>query len=422
MRETKEHLSINSHLHRRDFPIGTKGVPADGRLEPYGYHLLDESLLLPIAVLNERALNNNLNWMAQFATQSHVKLAPHGKTTMMPALFAQQMAHGAWGITVATVAQAQAAAMSGAERIMLANQLIGKANMAVIADLYRQGTEVIVWADNEQQLMATAAYFAEQNIVLKCLVEIGVDGGRCGCRSEEQVKRLAKLAHALPNIALQGIAFYEGVIGGESAEHDIREFVTKNALLLSQIADREWIDAPTPIITGAGSAWYDVVADALHPWSEQFEVILRPGCYLIHDKGIYQDAQNAVADRATTAQRVTCSVGQDLESALELWAYVQSCPETNMAIINVGKRDAAFDAGLPHIERVYRDGKLVNGIVCHSEKIMDQHLMVNCDKPLQVGDIVVMSTSHPCLTLDKWRYVAVCNDELLVTHWLETAF
>ncbi len=33
--------------------------------------------------------------------------------------------------------------------------------------------------------------------------------------------------------------------------------------------------------------------------------------------------------------------------ALEVWAYVQSRPEPELAIAAFGKRDASYDAGLP---------------------------------------------------------------------------
>ena len=55
---------------------------------------------------------------------------------------------------------------------------------------------------------------------------------------------------------------------------------------------------------------------------------------------------------------------------------------------------------------------------------MDQHafLSVSSDCDLQVGDVLVFSTSHPCLTFDKWRAVAISDDNDRVTHWVKTWF
>ena len=36
-----------------------------------------------------------------------------------------------------------------------------------------------------------------------------------------------------------------------------------------------------------------------------------------------------------------------LEAALEVWAYVQSRPESGRTMLTMGKRDVSFDAGMP---------------------------------------------------------------------------
>jgi len=60
-----------------------------------GWNLLREDLTLPAAVLYEDALQHNLEWMRHFMDAYGVRLAPHGKTTMAPRLFAMQLAPGA---------------------------------------------------------------------------------------------------------------------------------------------------------------------------------------------------------------------------------------------------------------------------------------------------------------------------------------
>ncbi len=45
--------------------------------------------------------------MAGYCAAAGVRLAPHGKTTMAPQLFARQLAAGAWAMTAANVGQVQ---------------------------------------------------------------------------------------------------------------------------------------------------------------------------------------------------------------------------------------------------------------------------------------------------------------------------
>ena len=124
--------------------------------------------------------------------------------------------------------------------------------------------------------------------------------------------------------------------------------------------------------------------------------------------------------------KVACDLGGDLVSALELVAMVQSVPESDRAIINFGKRDSAFDAGLPQPVAHYRAGKSreLAANTIETTGIMDQHAMLKL-KPgadVQVGDILVFSTSHPCLTFDKWKALLLVDEQYNVLETLETAF
>ena len=99
------------------------------------WNLLDEDVSLPAAVLYADRIEHNLKWMQAFVAEYGVKLAPHGKTTMAPQLFRRQLEAGAWGITLATAHQVRAAYRGGVHRVLLANQLVGKRNMGMIAEL-----------------------------------------------------------------------------------------------------------------------------------------------------------------------------------------------------------------------------------------------------------------------------------------------
>ena len=143
------------------------------------WNLLAEDVSLPVAVLYEARVRHNLQWMQRFMEAYRVKLAPHGKTTMSPALFKRQIDNGAWGITLATAPQVAAAYQHGIRRVLMANQLVGRANMALIAKLLRDPAFtffcIVDSAANAAQL---GRYFGEQGLVLPVLIELGPTGGR----------------------------------------------------------------------------------------------------------------------------------------------------------------------------------------------------------------------------------------------------
>ncbi|MEG3219458.1 amino acid deaminase [Vibrio gigantis] len=424
MKHTPEQENVRKY-QKEGFILTEKGQKGRAVSQPKNdvYRLVDEDISLPVAVIKQSALTNNLNWMQSFADHHQVKLSPHGKTSMTPDFFRQQLENGAWGITVATPAQAEIAAMAGAKRIIMANQLVGKTNMAIIEQLIREfDVDFYCCVDSSINVQQLSQYFANTKQTLKVLIEFGVPGGRCGCRSPQEVLELAQTIQNSPSLSLAGIEVYEGVIHGDNAEQDIRTFLNQ-ALASVESLTSDGLIAGQPIITGAGSAWYDVVAECLANLTD-YLAIIRPGCYAIHDTGIYLDAQSKVLQRAQVNQGYACELGGDLESALEVWAYVISRPEPTKLVVGLGKRDVAFDAGLPIAERGYRNGESIPVKGLTATAVMDQHTFVETDgsSEIEVGDMIAFSTSHPCLTFDKWRYIAISDDEHQVTHWVETCF
>ena len=80
--------------------------------------------------------------MSKWCTKKKMLLAPHGKTTMCPQIFARQIDGGAWAITVATVSQAIVCATFGIERILIANQVVGDANIRSLVNLLKKHSEI----------------------------------------------------------------------------------------------------------------------------------------------------------------------------------------------------------------------------------------------------------------------------------------
>lgn len=386
-------------------------------------NLLAEEVCLPAALVKKTALENNIAWMQRYADTCGVSLAPHGKTTMTPWIFQAQQRAGAWGIGVGSAWQASAAMASGIERVLMVNQLVGQANMQVVSQLkaHYRAVDFLCCVDSLANARTLSAFFSTRQQTLDVLIELGVPGGRCGCRSVDAALALAQEVATLPGLTLRGLELYEGVLHGDDPQPQVEALLRQAAGLACQMAP---LVEGEFILTGAGTVWYDVVCNvwlaAQKP--DRCRVVIRPGCYITHDVGIYEIARQELIAR----DPIACDLGGDLTSALELMAMVQSVPEADRAVVNFGKRDCAFDAGLPQPVAHYRHGKALplqaDEIV--SVGIMDQHCMLRlapgCD--VQVGDIVLFGTSHPCLTFDKWKTLLLVDDEYNVLEELDTLF
>lgn len=394
----------------------------------HGWSILNEDVSLPVAVLRQSRIEHNLVWMKQFIERYGVELAPHGKTTMSPELFQMQLAYGAWGITLATASQVQAAAAHGVPRIIMANQLVGKGNMAIIARLQQADPNFYFCCivDSATNADALGQYFSDHQQTLRIMLEYGAQGGRTGIRDLSQEQAVLEAIARWPQaLSLVGVELYEGVLSQEQAIRSLLQHVLARTQAL---ALQNKFKEPRVILSGAGSAWFDVVAEEFGGKSlssnQTLQVILRPGCYLTHDVGVYLNAEK----RIQASNPVAREMGRSLMPALQLWAYVQAVPEPNRAIVALGKRDAAFDAGMPITSLHYRPGANLMPQPAPSDwkitAMMDQHafMSIPTGADIEVGDMLAFDISHPCLTFDKWRQVLLVDEAYQVTGAVQTLF
>jgi D-serine deaminase-like pyridoxal phosphate-dependent protein len=401
-----------------------KGWPADGRtiaeLSDAGLHALCD-LAPPVLLLREPALERNLRGLADWCAAHGVLLAPHGKTTMAPQLFARQIALGAWAITVASVAQARVCRRFGVSRVLIANELATAADAAWVAQALRADPafELLCVADSPAgvKLLAAAAAAACAGRPLPVLVEVGYDGGRGGCRTPAQIAAVRDAVHAAPALRLAGVEAYEGLA---ASERDAAGLATVDAFLervagaVEQLAPA--FDWTGPLVSAGGSAFFDRVAALLAAPAAAAgaRLVLRSGCYATHDHGLYARLAPSAADG-----------GVAFEPALEAWAPVLSRPEADRAVLGAGRRDLPFDAGLPTpLRRFTRDAALVPAAGMTVVALNDQHAHVQLatDAALAAGDLVGLGLSHPCTAFDRWPLVALVDDDLRVTGAVRTFF
>jgi D-serine dehydratase len=398
-----------------------------------GWNVLAEDLPLPLALLKDSALRHNSAWMRRFLAATGVALAPHGKTTMSPQLFARQLADGAWGITVATVQQLRVCREHGIARVLLANQLVGRQAIAYVLDeLARDPAfDFYALADSvdEVDALAAAARARRGGRRLQLLVECGVDGGRTGCRTLEQALAVARsIAAARDVLALAGVEGYEGSVPGatpEEQERNITRFVAFMAEVAAACADARLFDADPVLLSAGGSAFFDLAATLPKTLAGRpTQVVLRSGCYLTHDTDVYARAFERMRDRTSAV----AALGEGLREALGVWAYVQSTPEPGLAILTMGKRDVSHDLALPFPRWHFRPGPDGVPAVAPAEwkiaALNDQHayLRTTGGPALRVGDMIGCAISHPCTTFDKWRFLPIVDDRYTVVDAVVTCF
>ena len=421
-------MSINlDHIDNLVLNETTKGIPPGvelllGDIGKQGWNLLRGDLPLPVAVIRDSAIDHNSRWMQRFLAERNAIIAPHVKTTMCPQIISRQLDDGAWGVTVATLQQMKVCRRFGVRRIILANQLVGRLELdALVHELNTfPDLDFFMLVDSLAGMRAAADAVRRAGAgsrPIQVLVERGYAGGRTGCRSNQVALEIARAAHAAPELRLCGVEGFEGLIKQDHRPiADAVELFLDEVLALFQACNQEKLFEREPAMaTAGGSAFYDIVVDKLKDAGAQ--VITRSGCYVSHDAGLYHAQQQRILE--ATGQT------QGLVNALEVWAYVQSCPEPALAILTAGRRDCGTDAGLPIPLLVSRAGgrpEALDG--CEIFAINDQHAYMRCPPSLaiDVGDRIGLGISHPCTTFDKWDLLFLVNDDYDVVGGLKTYF
>ena len=417
--------------HTKGFPHGHAAVALQA-FSAQQWNVLRGDLPLPLAVIKSSALSHNARWMRDFARQNRVLLAPHGKTTMCPQIFERQLDAGAWGITVASVQQLGICVDVGIRRIIMANQLVAPLDVARVVDLCNRHADLefyfLVDSIRQLDLISAAMRSHDPERPLNALLEIGVRGGRTGVRDADEALELARAMGSTPSVALAGIECYEGlaITGDSDRDREYVEGLLDIAKRVARTCDAERLFGGDFIMLSAGgSAVFDIVAHELPTQlSRPVQTILRSGCYVTHDSGMYERLWRGIEEREGQA----LNSKEPLCHALEVWAMVQSRPEPTLAILTMGKRDVSYDVDLPRPVMWHRAGVHEGPREAPAEwrivKLNDQHAYVELpdDADLRVGDLVGCGISHPCTTFDKWRLLMEVDDAYNVVGGLRTFF
>jgi D-serine dehydratase len=393
-------------LECKPFSAELASVPL-GRIGALGISVGDPRLLPPAMVLHRSAVEHNIALMATYCAQRGLLLAPHGKTTMAPQVFAAQMAAGAWGMTAATAGQAQVMRAFGARRIVIANEVVDPGALRWVARELATDPELelLALADSVAGVARMDRLLGESGAArpLDVLVELGVPGRRAGVRDLADARVVAEAVAAAAHLRLAGVECFEGVVASRDGADEV---IARCAALAAELDAAGLFGAEVVTLSAGGSAYFDRLGPLTAcELSLPSRVIVRSGCYVTHDSGLYARSS---------------PLAGELRAALEIWGEVVSRPEPGLAIVGVGRRDAPFDAGLPVPQR-RRDLVPLTG--WETTELNDQHAFLRGGgDPLEVGDLVGFGISHPCTAFDKWRVIPVVDDELRVTGAVRTFF
>ena len=252
------------------------------------------------------------------ASRNPVKsLRPHAKAHKCVEIAKRQIAAGAIGVCVATVAEAELMAAAGIPGLLLTSPVADPLKMARIV---KTGAMVVV--DHLQQVAWYDEAASAANRKLDVLVDLDVGDHRTGARSPEDAAEIAEAVDQAAHLELRGLQAYS-VLGSHAGGLEERKRVSAESF---QVASRALgimlrRGLSTEIVTGGSTGTWEI--DTAVPDLTE----LQAGSYVLMDLAYRRE-------------------GLDFENALTVLATVVSANHPGFVTVDAGYK------GLRHRSRL----------------------------------------------------------------------
>jgi D-serine deaminase-like pyridoxal phosphate-dependent protein len=331
-----------------------------------------EELSTPALTVDLDTLHRNLEAMASLCRRQGVGLRPHTKTHKTPEVARQQLEHGAVGLTVAKVGEAEVMALAGLDKILVAYPIYGAEKLKRLAALARR-VEILVSLDAEATAVELSSAAASQSATVGVLVEFDSGFHRCGIRPGPEAVRLAEKIRQLPGLAFRGLMTYFGHVWGTSDDRRREADQTAEEVAKALKAFEE-ARLPVKIVSG-GSTPSAEFAGRVKGLTE-----IRPGTYVYNDLNTHYQGACSLEDCA--ARVVTTVV---------------STAVPGRAIIDAGSKTLSSDPLRAGPSSGY--GLVVEAPDAPLIKLNEEHGYLDVTKSshrFRVGEVLTVIPNHVC--------------------------
>lgn len=257
--------------------------------------LTESDIPTPGLVIDLAVVERNLQRAAGYASEHGIKIRPHTKTHKLLSMARRQLAHGAGGLTVAKVGEAQV--MSAASRdLLLAYPYVDPNRLNDLMELARHNSlRVAVDTIDAAKMFGEAT--AAAGVKLGVLVDLDIGFHRTGVQTPAEALAIAQQIGKFPSLQFDGLFFYPGHLNKqplvEPGLADASRIVRETIELLKNkgIAVKTVSGGSTPTLYSS------------HLVPELTEI--RPGTYIYNDRN---ELAAGWASLDQCAARMVCTV------------------------------------------------------------------------------------------------------------------
>lgn len=250
-----------------------------------------QELDTPALVIDLDRVESNLAKMADYCRRHDLNLRPHTKTHKMPALAKKQVEHGASGITVAKLGEAEIMIEAGLDHLLVAYPIVGRAKADRLAALCERA-EMTVALDSFESAGFVAESTRNRGVKAGILVEVDVGFRRCGLQDDQAALRLAERILDYRSLEFRGFLFYPGSYVTQETEEE--HFSQVNASLERLLESFRKRGIAVGIVSGGSTP----TARFSHRFSGLTEI--RPGTYIFNDRNTVLHGAASLDDCAAT--------------------------------------------------------------------------------------------------------------------------
>jgi D-serine deaminase-like pyridoxal phosphate-dependent protein len=353
-----------------------------------------DAVTTPALVVDRDRLVRNIVEMAARAESLGVALRPHAKTHKSPAIAALQREHGATGLTVATVTEAEGFAAEGVDDLLLTAPPVGDWRMGRLVALARRA-RLRVAVDSAEVVIALGRACARHGVEIGYVWEIDCGVGRFGTiPGAASAERVAEAVAAATHVSFDGLLTFGGHAYGATTADGI-----------AAAARDEW-DAITQTVTALAARGIEARVRSVGstPTSHAMDsgegiTEIRPGNYVFYD-----------------ATQAALGVVPLERCALSVLATVTSRPAPDRLILDSGSKALAAER-LSTLTPGF--GKIEGHPGLRIERLYEEQAIVHADEPCEipVGARVRVIPNHACAAANLHSQMFVLERDAIVDVW-----
>ncbi len=344
----------------------------------------------PALVCNKKQLLKNIGSMQDRCNLHQIKLGPMIKTHKCLKLAQIQMEHGATGLLVATLREAEIAYKAGCRDIAFAYPMVSEQVFPILQALSEKACLTFT-VDSVEQVEKLSQCFKGMKPV-KVLIKIDSGLHRLGILPEDTF-RLMSVARAVLScnaLELEGVSTHAGQVYACAHRDEVATIASIEQSAVIQAAQHIQSIAPLNTIA-VGSTPTVLMADSFEGITEA-----RPGNYVYFDR-----------------IQVGLGIADFSQCALKVVGTVLSRPSPDRAIIDLGSKQLGLDQGAHGKGLIEGYGRIVEYphaiLYALSEEL--GRLKITEEDDIKEGDQLHIIPNHACVVSNLFDKVHVLDEK-----------